>query len=200
TDQDITTRILGNTGFTFNILDGLKAKTSVGADILNVNRTSFFPSVNTRVGRDNAGELTLANRSSSNFLNENILTYNKQIGEKHFIDAVAGYTFQKEVNKYTSTTTRGITAASVDQATLQGGQDILTPFSNRREWLLESLLGRVNYNLMADIWLLLPLEGMDHQDLEKKTSGPIFHLSHLGGILPMKGFLKIHNYRKPLMV
>ncbi|MEQ8420048.1 MAG: TonB-dependent receptor [Arenibacter algicola] len=146
TDQDITTRILGNTGFTFNILEGLKAKTSIGADILNVNRTSFFPSVNTRLGRDNAGELTLANRSSSNFLNENILTYNKQIGEKHFIDAVVGYTFQKEVNKYTSTTTRGITAASVDQATLQGGPDILTPFSNRREWLLESLLGRVNYN------------------------------------------------------
>jgi TonB-linked SusC/RagA family outer membrane protein len=146
TDQDITTRVLGNTGFTFDIMDGLKAKTSIGADILNVNRTSFFPSVNTRVGRDNAGELTLANRSSANFLNENILTYTKQINDLHFIDAVVGYTFQKEVNKFTSSTTRGITAASVDQATLQGGPDILTPFSNRREWLLESVLGRINYN------------------------------------------------------
>lgn len=144
TDQDITNRVLGNTTFTFNITEHLKAKTSIGADILNVNRTSFFPSVNTRIGRDNAGELTLANRNSGNILNENLLTYNNQFG-KHFVDAVVGYTYQKEVNKFFSSTTRGITAASVDQATLQGGPDILTPFSNRREWLLESLLGRVNY-------------------------------------------------------
>lgn len=146
TDQDITNRILGNTSFTFNLMDGLKAKTSFGADMLNVNRTSFFPSVNTRVGRDGTGELTLANRSSTNFLNENLLTYTKQLGDKHFIDAVVGYTYQKEVNKYHSATTRGITAASVDQATLQGGPNILTPTSNRREWLLESVLGRINYN------------------------------------------------------
>ena len=145
TDQDITNRVLGNTTFTFSLSEHLKAKTSIGADILNINRTSFFPSVNTRLGRDNAGELTLANRNSGNILNENLLTYNNQFG-KHFIDAVAGYTYQKEVNKYFSSTTRGITAADVDQATLQGGPDIITPFSNRREWLLESVLGRINYN------------------------------------------------------
>lgn len=146
TDQDITNRVLGNTSLTFNILDGLKAKTSIGADILNINRTSFFPSVTTQIGRDFTGELTLANRNSANILNENILSYTKQLGDKHFIDVVAGYTYQKEVNRFTSTTTRGITAASVDQATLQGGPDILTPTSERREWELESVLGRVNYN------------------------------------------------------
>ncbi len=145
TDKDITNRVLGNTTFTFNLTEHLKAKTSIGADILNINRTSFFPSVNTRIGRDNAGELTLANRNSGNILNENLLTYNNQFG-KHFVDAVAGYTYQKEVNNFFSSTTRGITAASVDQATLQGGPDIITPFSNRREWLLESVLGRINYN------------------------------------------------------
>ncbi|MUH36241.1 TonB-dependent receptor [Zobellia amurskyensis] len=145
TDKDITNRVLGNTTFTFNLTEHLKAKTSIGADILNINRTSFFPSVNTRIGRDNAGELTLANRNSGNILNENLLTYNNQFG-KHFVDAVAGYTYQKEVNNFFSSTTRGITAASVNQATLQGGPDIITPTSNRREWLLESVLGRINYN------------------------------------------------------
>ncbi|MDO6519372.1 SusC/RagA family TonB-linked outer membrane protein [Zobellia uliginosa] len=146
TDQDITNRVLGNTTFTFSITENLKAKTSIGADILNINRTSFFPSVNTRIGRDNAGELTLANRNSANILNENLLTYTNEFGGKHFVDAVVGYTYQKEINKYFSSTTRGITAASVDQATLQGGPDVLTPFSSRREWLLESVLGRINYN------------------------------------------------------
>ncbi|MFS4416938.1 SusC/RagA family TonB-linked outer membrane protein [Maribacter sp. 2307ULW6-5] len=145
TDQDLTNRVLGNTGFTFNLMEGLKFKTSIGADILSVNRTSFFPVDNTRLGRDNAGELTLANRNMTNILNENILSYTKQFGDKHFFDAVVGYTYQKEVNRFTSTTTRGITAATVDQATLQGGPVLLTPFSNRREWELASVLGRVNY-------------------------------------------------------
>ena len=155
TDQDVTNRVLGTTGFTFNILEGLKFKSSIGADVLNINRTTFYPSVNTRLGRDNAGELTLANRSVANLLNENIVTYTKQITDNHFIDAVFGYTYQREVNKFTSSTTRGITAASVDQATLQGGPDILTPFSSRREWLLESLLGRINYNYASRYLLTL---------------------------------------------
>ncbi|MFI8378173.1 SusC/RagA family TonB-linked outer membrane protein [Leeuwenhoekiella sp. NPDC079379] len=146
TDRDITNRVLGTTSLTFNLSDSFKFKTSLGADILNVSRTTFYPSGNSRLGRENSGELTLANRDVGNILNENIFTYTKKFGDKHNIDAVAGYTYQKEVNKYMQATTRGITASNVDQATLQGGPDVLTPFSGRREWLLESLLGRVNYN------------------------------------------------------
>lgn len=146
TDQDMNNRILGNTSFTFKILEGFNFKTSIGADILNANRTSFYPVGITRVGRDRAGELTKANRYSTNVLNENILTYSNKLSEDHFIDLVAGYTFQKEVNQYTSATTRGLSADNVDQAALQGGTDLLIPVSSRREWLLESFLGRVNYN------------------------------------------------------
>lgn len=148
TDQDINNRILGNTGFTFKIIEGLNFKTSIGADVLNASRTTFFPVENSRLGRDRAGELTKANRNSINILNENILSYNKQFNEDHSIDVVAGYTFQKEVNEGMSATNRGLSASSVDQATLGGGTDIQIPFSDRREWLLKSFLGRVNYNLM----------------------------------------------------
>lgn len=173
TDQDITNRVLGTTGFTFNLLEGLKFKSSLGADIFNINRSTFFPSVNTRLGRDNAGELTLANRSVANLLNENIFTYTKQLSDDHFIDAVIGYTYQREINKFTSSTTRGITAASIDQATLQGGPDILTPFSSRREWLLESLLGVLITIMPVDTFLPLHLEETDLQGLETRTNGPI---------------------------
>lgn len=144
TDQDITNRVLGNTSFTFNLLEGLKFKTSIGADVYNISRTSFFPVENTRLGRDNSGSLTLADRNLLNVLNENILSYNKQI-DKHFVDVIAGYTYQNEVNRLNLAETRGITAANVDQATLQGGPDIQTPQSGRIEWTLASILGRVNY-------------------------------------------------------
>lgn len=198
TDQDITNRVLGTTGLTFNILEGLKFKTSIGADILNVNRTSFFPSVNTRLGRDNAGELTLANRSSANILNENILTYTKQITEKHFIDAVIGYTYQKEVNKFNSATTRGITAASVDQATLQGGPDILTPFSNRREWLLESLLGRVNYNYDSRYLATVTFRRDGSSRFGKENKWANFPSVALGWNIANEGFYANSNFSETM--
>lgn len=147
TDKDIVNRVLGNTGITVKILEGLNFKTSLGADILSANRVSFFPDFNTRLGRERRGELTNASRSSINLLNENILSFTRKINQDHFIDILAGYTFQKEDNRYYSATTRGISASTVDQATLQGGTNVQIPFSNRREWLLKSFLGRVNYNL-----------------------------------------------------
>lgn len=144
-DQDFTNRILGNTTFTFNLTEDLKFRTSIGTDIISVNRTTFQPDGTSRFGRDNTGQLVLANRNSTNILNENILTYTKQFGEKHFFDAVVGYNYQKESNNFFATTTRGITAASVEQAQLQGGPVLLNSNSNRREWELASVLGRVNY-------------------------------------------------------
>ena len=148
TDRDINNRVLGNTGFTFNIIEGLNFKTSIGADVLNAGRTTFFPVEISRLGRDRSGELTKANRSSINILNENILTYNRQFNQNHNLNVIGGYTFQKEVNEGMSATNRGLSASHVDQASLGGGTDIQIPFSDRRQWLLKSFLGRINYNLM----------------------------------------------------
>ncbi len=145
-DEEITNRVLGNTSFSFKLMEGFNFKTSIGADILNSSRTGFSPDVNTLNGRLNNGELDLANRNTSNLLNENILSYTKTLKDSHFFDIVAGYTYQTEVSNFNRSRTRGVIAAFVDQATLQGGPDILTPTSNRREWALESLLGRLNYN------------------------------------------------------
>ncbi len=148
TDGDVNNRVLGNTSFNFKIIEGLNFKTSIGADVINASRTTFYPVGISRLGRDRAGELTKANRNSLNILNENILSYNRQINDNHTIDVIAGYTFQKEVNEGMSATNRGLSAVNVDQATLGGGTDIQIPFSERREWLLKSFLARINYNLM----------------------------------------------------
>lgn len=152
-DRDVNNRVLGNTGFSLNVIEGLTLKTSIGADILNAGRTTFFPVEISRLGRDRSGELTKANRNAINILNENILTFDKRFNTQHSLNLIGGYTFQKEVNEGMSATNRGLSASHVDQATLGGGTDIQIPFSDRREWLLKSLLARANYNLM-DKYLL----------------------------------------------
>jgi TonB-linked SusC/RagA family outer membrane protein len=145
TDRDATNRLFGTTAVTFKIFEGLKFKTSIGADVVSANRTSFFNSF-TRLGRQNARELDKFNRNVTNLLNENLLFYHKELTPNHIIDATAGYTFQHEVNQYASASTFGLPSDDVNSMNLQNGSKIQTPYSGRQEWNLQSVIGRLNYS------------------------------------------------------
>ena len=143
-DQDFTNRFFGNSGFTFKITDDLKFKTSIGADVINANRVTFFGPEDTFLGRQRNGDLQNFSRYSTSILNENILSYSKRFGD-HFIDAVAGYTYQQEVNRFTSVSTRGFIGNSSESVNLQDGTSLQIPTSGREEWNLKSILARANY-------------------------------------------------------
>ena len=151
-DTDFTNRFLGNTGVTFNLTKDLKFKTSLGADLLNTDRVTFY-STNTFLGRQRNGDLQNFSRYSTNLLNENVLSYSKQISPDHFIDVVAGYTYQHIVNRFTSVSTRDVAGTSVDNVRLQDGTSPQIPSSGRAESVLKSFLTRVNYKF-KDRYLL----------------------------------------------
>jgi TonB-linked SusC/RagA family outer membrane protein len=151
-DHDNTNRIFGTSALTVNILEGLKFRTSLGLDIVNARRTTFYNNF-TYLGRQNGRELQKANRNSNNVLNENILTYNKEIAKGHYLDVTLGYTYQKEVNYFEGNSTRGLPSDDVDAVNMQNGSRPLVPTSGRVEWELMSMLGRVNYNF-KDRYLL----------------------------------------------
>ena len=151
-DRDNTNRLFGTTALTVNILDGLKFRTSIGADIVGANRTTFY-NTSTFLGRQNGRQLEKANRNVSNLLNENILSYNKQLVPGHNIDVTLGYTYQQERNLFDAIATRGLPSDDVQSVNLQNGSKPQIPFSGRQDWMLQSMLGRVNYNL-KDRYLL----------------------------------------------
>jgi TonB-linked SusC/RagA family outer membrane protein len=151
-DRDNINRLFGTTALTFNILDGLKFRTSLGADVVNASRTTFYNSY-TYTGRQYGRQLERANRNVSSLLNENILSYNKQIRPGHTIDVTAGYTYQKENNQINTASTRGLPSDDPLSVNMQNGSKPQIPTSGRLEWTLESFLGRVNYN-MKDKYLL----------------------------------------------
>ncbi len=151
-DRDNTNRLFGTTALTFRILDGLKFRTSIGADVVTANRTTFYNSY-TYIGRQYDRQLEKANRNVANLLNENILSYNKQILPGHTIDLTLGYTFQKERNLFESTATRGLPSDDPNAVNMQNGSKPQIPTSGRIDWELQSLLGRINYNL-KDRYLL----------------------------------------------
>ncbi|GAB3896887.1 TonB-dependent receptor [Larkinella knui] len=151
-DRDNINRLFGTTALTINILEGLKFRTSIGADVVGANRTTFYNNY-TYTGRQYGRQLERANRNVSSLLNENILSYNKQIRPGHTLDLTLGYTYQKENNQINAVATRGLPSDDPMSVNMQNGSKPQIPTSGRLDWTLRSFLGRVNYNL-KDRYLL----------------------------------------------
>ncbi len=138
--------LLGNLYAEYEIISGLKFRTSIGAEYINLDGKNFVPEYNFGLGNSN-GIATLNRQISStkNYILDNILTYSKTFGTAHNIDLMAGYTFQNEryefVRAFRNTFSRNDENLQVlDAAT---SNDLAR--GNYTEWALQSYLGRLNY-------------------------------------------------------
>jgi TonB-dependent starch-binding outer membrane protein SusC len=151
--QDVTdklgdTRVLANAFGEYQILDGLKARVSLGGDLSDRTRDTYFPRT-TLQGAQTNGYAKRGRSQVTDFLNENTLTYNRAFGTLHAIDAVAGYTRQQD-DLLNSTVQNSQFVSDIDVfenigAGTQTGGPIAT--SGHTRWTLASYLGRVNYTL-----------------------------------------------------
>lgn len=153
-DRDITNRLLGTTAMTIKIIEGLTFKTSLGLDLVNANRTSFY-NKSTRIGRQNNRELGRFSRNVNNLIFENVFNYNKTLAKVHNIGVTLGHSNQREINSFMGVNTWGLPADDVNSINLQNGAKPQIPFSGRQQWALESLIGRVNYSAFDKYLLTL---------------------------------------------
>lgn len=188
-DRDWTNRLFGTTALTFNIVEGLKFRTSIGVDLVNARRTTFYNNF-TYLGRQNDRELQKANRNSNNLLNENILSYNKEIATGHFLDVTLGYTYQKELNYFESNATRGLSSDDIEAVNMQNGSRPLVPTSGRVEWELLSYLGRVNYNFKDRYLLTFTLRRDGSSKFGPNNKWATFPSAAIGWRIVNEGFFK----------
>jgi TonB-linked SusC/RagA family outer membrane protein len=144
-DRDATNRFFGTSALTIPLTKDLKFRTSLGLDILNATRNTFYNSM-TRLGRQNARELQRFDRNLINLLNENIFTYSKSLSGGHGLEVTVGYTYQKEDNQSAYQAIRGLDSDDFESLNFQNGTVPQIGSSDRTEWGLQSLLGRINYN------------------------------------------------------
>ncbi|MFT3750422.1 MAG: TonB-dependent receptor [Agriterribacter sp.] len=123
------------------ILPGLKFRSSLNIDNSDVYENNYS---NTLISAGIASRGSAASYLSKNFIltNEQLLTYIKQVGKRHNINALLGNTFSKTVAESTSATGQGfatnnITAIS-DAATKSGS-------SSRSQANLVSFFGKASY-------------------------------------------------------
>ena len=135
---------LGNAFFEYELSEGLTYKLSLGADINNFRRDYYRPSSLER--RFQGGPSIPRGYSSTdqfvNWVAENTLSYINQIGEDHDINAVVGYTVQKNrfnSNYLESSNFPNDLVTTLNAGTVTGGG------SRTEEYSLLSYLARVQY-------------------------------------------------------
>jgi TonB-linked SusC/RagA family outer membrane protein len=132
----------------YRIVDGLKAKYSFNYDYTNNSSFAFSPTfVIGETGVPNPAlsvpSSSTAQNTTSNWLSEITLSYDKTFGRDHKISAVAGYTAQQERYEgysFGATNYPDDLIQTINASTLLNGAA-----AGIEKWGLISYLGRVNY-------------------------------------------------------
>ncbi len=144
-----TKNIIANGYLEYSIVKNLKLRSSFGITENRVDGYQFYNS-NTSYGRPgsvNGVNGRLNNTNYSNWLNENTVTWNKQLTKKSKLNAVGGFTLQQRKTWYNG---RFVTQLPNEDKMFDGFDDpgaieqVVVPTNSI--WTMASFLGRVNYN------------------------------------------------------
>ncbi|WP_185154430.1 TonB-dependent receptor [Fulvivirga sp. M361] len=147
TDHTIRNRVFGGLFAKITFLENFTFRPSFNYNLSNVTTNIFLPgSLPNRAVNDNGGFARITQLQSRDFLTEHTLSYDKDIGQDHSINAVVGFTYQQDQSQSTDiqadqlftdiTNFNSVELAAADQRTINSGMD---------EAALVSWLGRINY-------------------------------------------------------
>ncbi|THU40300.1 TonB-dependent receptor [Niastella caeni] len=143
-DKNKNTRIFANVFGEYEVVRGLKLRSSFGGEYRNFRNDVFRPSI-TYLGAQNNGYAQVVTNNNYNWLNENTITFDKTFGS-HAINAVAGFTYQEFKNASVTSTVTGLSTNNLNTDNLSIGT--AAGQSNTTLNRLASFLGRINYRLL----------------------------------------------------
>lgn len=139
-----TLRLIGNTAFTYEIIDGLKLRASAGIDN-SWNRSDYYVPPTNTLGQP-GGAASVSYSNGITFVNENTLSYLKKF-DQHTVDAVVGVTYQSSPSKSLSSGTATNFISTIYQDNnIQSAGTLAHPSTGYSNYKLVSYIGRVNYN------------------------------------------------------
>lgn len=130
---------------TVDILPGLQWKSTVGTAFSRVENSEYIPK-STYEGSLKGGQSTDAKNTSGNVLTEHTLSYDKRIKNKHKINAVLGFTYQKFNSSAFSMVAREYFSDINNGYDISNASAITDYSSSLMENSIMSYLGRVNYS------------------------------------------------------
>jgi TonB-dependent starch-binding outer membrane protein SusC len=148
-DQTRSLLNLINTDLEYEIVDGLRFRTSFGITTSNIVNETYSPSTLAPLPRNPTA--TYRSDDYLNWLNENTLSYSKAFDD-HSLNVVAGITTQKQESTFVRMSANSFPTNGVE--TLNGGT-VLPAASNtsKSAWSLLSYLARANYDYKGKYFL-----------------------------------------------
>ncbi|MEQ9443453.1 MAG: TonB-dependent receptor [Cyclobacteriaceae bacterium] len=152
TDERLNDRMQANVYGELTILDGLIFRSTFGASSVSGRRGRYTPTT-LAAGLDVGGNGMVDTDRTTITLNENYLSYTKQLFDLHSLNVVGGYSYQKEFNEFagargSSYITDAFLYWNLGSSTVWGA-----PTSGQSQSELTSWYGRVNYSF-SDRYLL----------------------------------------------
>jgi TonB-linked SusC/RagA family outer membrane protein len=129
------------------IMPWLKFRQNIGLGYNDSHRSSFYDKYTSEGKAPTNGKMGKASNVWKSLTLESLLTFDKKFGI-HYINAVAGLTFEKGIWDNTSTTTTNFPEFATVDSDIALGSDKAQLSSDKGKQTLESLLARVNYTLM----------------------------------------------------
>ena len=143
-NESINDRLQANFSADFDIFEGLKFRTTLGASINNQRESSFQPTTLNQ-GRNVGGQATQDGDKNTNLINENYLTYSRTLGGAHNLSLLGGYSFQKTTFESFGARSQSFISDAVSFWNLGSASVFQAPNSNLSQTELFSYFGRINY-------------------------------------------------------
>ncbi|MGM9741520.1 MAG: SusC/RagA family TonB-linked outer membrane protein [Candidatus Cryptobacteroides sp.] len=142
--NNISNRIQGLGYIELEFIKGLKLRSSIGGYFNNTKSKNYYPS-NIGPGQKFNGKIEHAEVSVLNWINENILSYDKTIKSRHNISALLGLTVENTTTDKLKTGTSDLTSEALKEESISFGQLIDVPTNSLMSVSLMSYLARINY-------------------------------------------------------
>ena len=181
-----TDRFLGNAYAEWSILPGLRLKSTFSVDQTH-NRERAYDNTMTNSGSAVQGRAVIYNVSDFNWIQENVLTYQFSLGEKHSFNALIGNSVQESKNEYTRAEGSGFPTNDFTQISSAAVKDA-TAFSS--SYGIASFFGRLNYDYANKYLLTLNVRADGSSRFGSDNRWGVFPAVGLGWTVSEEEFLK----------
>lgn len=131
----------------YEIIKGLKWKSTFGTDF-NLQTRDFYVPSDLFVGSNTLGTARKEYADNISWVNENTLTYDKQINKDNAINVIGGFSMQEFYNTDFFAASNNFFTNVLGADNIGIGANVLVPGSGKVKNNLASFFGRVNYRLM----------------------------------------------------
>ncbi|NNE75909.1 MAG: SusC/RagA family TonB-linked outer membrane protein, partial [Pricia sp.] len=187
-DERKWTRIFAPVFLDINIMEGLQWRTLFGPDIRLGRRGQFRGSL-TNDNRGGPGDASIERVDNFAYTIENLLTYDKAIGQNHNLKVTLLQSTQNSRTEYSLASVTGIPYESQAFYNL-GSADNSIVDSRLTEWTLNSFMGRVNYDISGKYLFQASLRADGSSRLAEGNKWNYFPGASIGWRISEEDFLK----------